>query len=93
MVLQRHRKLTSRDDALADDEGNVSDRTELPPDVQRRVKVIQQLMAVKEQKTLRRAQQQAAQSLGIEKQFATAGSSKSRELLLCRDRCVQTKVV
>jgi hypothetical protein len=51
---------------LAGDEWEiVRGETELPPDVQRRVKVIQQLMAVYGTKHYAKAQQQAAQSLGI----------------------------
>lgn len=60
-------QLTSRmPTLLADDEWEIVSReTELPPDVQRRVKVIQQLMAVHGTKHYAKVQQQAAQSLGI----------------------------
>lgn len=50
----------------ADDEWEiVSWGTELPPDIQRRVKVIQQLMAARGTKRYSKVQQQAAQMLGI----------------------------
>jgi hypothetical protein len=48
-----------------DERGIVSGGTELPPEVQRRVKVIQQLMAVRGTKRYAKVQQQTAQSLGI----------------------------
>lgn len=50
----------------ADDEWELVDGgTELSPDVQQRVKVIQQLMAVRRTKRYAKVQQQAAQRLGI----------------------------
>lgn len=48
-----------------DERGIVSGRTELPPDMQSRVKMIQQLMAVRGTERYAKVQQQTAQRLGI----------------------------
>jgi putative transposase len=48
-----------------DEQKIVSGRTELPPDAQSRVKMIQKLMAARGTEHYAKAQQQTARSLGI----------------------------